>query len=512
MMHLLPRATARLPLLQIVAITLVLSTFLNDGVVPPPVLAAGSAVVYGDGLASGWENWSWDASVNFGATRPVHGGSRSIAFTYNKAWAGLYFHTRGVNTSGYTAIQFYLNGGNASGQLTDVALYDASLKQIPSPKPVNKYIQGGSIAAGQWRLVRIPLADLGGANRVISGILIQDLAGHAQPTIYLDDLQLVGSSAPSGGRTTSPPPPTATPVRAPAPPQIGGSQPFTDVPNHPTEYAEAKGALQWMPQIKRAVGEAVAAGLLRPDERQMFENILLGMVGLESAGKVFVVGNSSSQWYSQGLTQLTFANTYKEEDPFDPLTNLRNALRVVIRYYRKWGNRWDRAVAQHLTGAEDENAQRYTRDWNGTDGEDYAKRIINIVWTANQLKAKGDLYADRDSAYQGRCSAVCWYDHAAWWSIWDSPNLPYNWMPPNNNTAYWYVQSGVDGNIKQPIATNTWIPVPGWFYTTSPAPGVGAFNPRAPTSAEAQSYPAGRTPNVPWGDTYPRRMWSVGNP
>jgi len=507
-----PRAGTLIPLRQLLAAVLTLSTILEVAVGPAPVQAASNLVVYSDGLAGGWENWSWDTAVSFGATAPTHGGSRSIAFTFNRAWAGLYLHTGGISTSGFTAVQFYLNGGSASGQLTDVALYDANLKQIPSPKPVNQYIQGGSIAAGQWRLVRIPLADLGGANRVISGILVQDLAGRAQPTIYLDDLQLVGSDPPTAGGSVAPaPPPVSTPAPQPASVAIGGPQPFTDVPNHPNEYLEAKGALQWMPQIKRAVGEAVAVGLLRPDERQLFENILLGMVGLESVGRNFAVGNASSQWYSQGLTQLVFANTYKEEDPFDPLTNLRDALRVVIRYYRRWGNRWDRAVAQHLTGAEDETAQRYTRDWNGTDGEDYAKRIVNIVWTASQLQAKGDLYPNHDNAYQASCPS-CWYTRAPWWSIWDSPNLPYNWMPPSNNTAYWYVQSGVDGNIKQPTATNTWIPVPTWFYTTSPAPSVSAFNPRAPSAAEVQAYPAGRTPNVPWGETYPRRTWSVASP
>jgi hypothetical protein len=460
------------------------------------------AAIYQNALAPGWQNWSWGTQVDFAAA-PLDGpGQQALAFTYQAPWAGLNLHTSGLSTSGYQYLQFSLNGGTASDQQVQIAVYDTSQQPLSGLRSIDAFIQGGAIAANQWRTVTIPLSSLGATNRSIRGIVLQDGAGHPQPTIYLSDLRLV-NQAPTGGQTgTSPSLSAAIP--------ISGPQPFTGVPNHPNEYAEAKGALQWLPQIKWAVGDAVAAGLLRPEEAPLFENVLLGMVGVESAGKLFLVPNPSSDWHSQGLTQLTFANTYREENPFDPLTNLRNALRAVIRYYRRWGNRWDRAVAQHLTGAEDENTQRYSRDWNGTSGQDYAERVVNVVWWAHQLEQNGDLYPPHDNAYQTDCGS-CWFNRAPPWNIWDSPALPYNWLPPPNNTAYNYVQIGVDANIQLPIATDTWMPVPGWFYTTSPAPDVAPYQPPTPSQTDRQIYPAGRTTNSPWGDTYPRQTWSPGS-
>ena len=68
-------------------------------------------------------------------------------------------------------------------------------------------------------------------------------------------------------------------------------------------------------------------------------------------------------------------------------------------------------------------------------------------------------------------------------------------------------------NIGLPIATNTWLAVPGWFYTASPEPGVAMYAERAPSAQESQAYPAGHTVmSGPGSATYPRRTWSVTNP
>ena len=49
-------------------------------------------IIYDDALASGWANWSWDATVNLNNTTPVHGGTHAIAVTYTAAWGALYLH------------------------------------------------------------------------------------------------------------------------------------------------------------------------------------------------------------------------------------------------------------------------------------------------------------------------------------------------------------------------------------------------------------------------------------
>ena len=51
---------------------------------------AATLTIYDNALATSWADWSWDTTVNFNNTSPVHGGNRSIAVTYTAAWAGLY--------------------------------------------------------------------------------------------------------------------------------------------------------------------------------------------------------------------------------------------------------------------------------------------------------------------------------------------------------------------------------------------------------------------------------------
>src|SRR5262249_13964483 len=54
---------------------------------------AADITVYADNLASGWEDWSWDTTVNLANATPVHSGGASVAATYTAAWGGLQLHT-----------------------------------------------------------------------------------------------------------------------------------------------------------------------------------------------------------------------------------------------------------------------------------------------------------------------------------------------------------------------------------------------------------------------------------
>ncbi len=441
-----------------------------------------------------WENWSSDTTVQGSASNPSYAGSVPLGFTITAAYGGLNLHnSTGIDTVGYDSLQFYLDGGASSGQELTVHINDATGQVTANALSIDRYIDGGAILAGERRRVRVPLADLGGMKRVITGFILQDAAGHAQPTVYLDDLRLVVSA---------PNPPTVAQA-------IAGPQPFSNVPRHPNQYYEAKVALQWLPQVKRAVEDAQNAGLLNQGEVPLFENILLGVVAIEGVGQAFIVPDSPSG--EQGLTQLTGANSYAEENPFDPLTNLHNYLRVVIRYYRQWGNRWDRAVTQHLTGLETEADQRYSPVSKGTIGEVYVQELVNAVWQAAQLQRTGDLFPRHDDRLQAGCGGgTCYYDHAPPWGIWDSPALAYTWVPPaSNGQAYQYFQNGMDRNIDQPIDKYIWLAVPSWFYTSSPAPDVAVYAPRSPTELEEATNPYGYTLNnrsVAAG-TYPRRTW-----
>lgn len=147
--------------------------------------------VYDEALAGGWEDWSWSVTRNYGATSPVHLGSKSLALTYTAAWGGLYLHWEaGLNPTGLTRLEFYVHGGTAGGQDMVVQLGEPDgtwLAQIP----VNSYVESGSVAAGTWRKVSIPLSTLGVTSHPITELTIVDDAGGAQPTFYVDDIRFV---------------------------------------------------------------------------------------------------------------------------------------------------------------------------------------------------------------------------------------------------------------------------------------------------------------------------------
>lgn len=148
-------------------------------------------VVYDDVLRSGWDDWSWDVTVNLAATSPVYQGTKSIAATYTGAWGGVYLrHGSGVGTNGLTKLEFYVHGGTAGGQDLDVQLGDTGAWR--TKVGLNGYVTGGSVAAGTWRKVSIPLSALGiTTSYPVIKLVIQDGAGTPQPTFYVDQIRFV---------------------------------------------------------------------------------------------------------------------------------------------------------------------------------------------------------------------------------------------------------------------------------------------------------------------------------
>jgi hypothetical protein len=153
--------------------------------------AAASQAVYDDSLAQGWENWSW-ASVDFGATAPVHTGNSSIAVTFD-AWEGLYLHNASLNTLGWTELSFYIHGGSAGGQQLQVFLnldVNGSAENGPSISVLPPQ-------ANAWSEVLLPLSELNPSDAVVTGITWQDASGGSQPTLYIDDITLQSNEDPN---------------------------------------------------------------------------------------------------------------------------------------------------------------------------------------------------------------------------------------------------------------------------------------------------------------------------
>jgi hypothetical protein len=149
----------------------------------PTTPAATDLVVYDDALAAGWQNWSWDTTVNFAATAQVRTGTKAIAITHTKAWAG--FSVRApaaINTAGYSAIRFWIYGHGRSLVLYTQPTDDGAASPFFTFTP----------AAGAWTQVTVPFSALGNPAQ-LRRINIQEGGGAAQPVFYVDDLRLVGA-------------------------------------------------------------------------------------------------------------------------------------------------------------------------------------------------------------------------------------------------------------------------------------------------------------------------------
>jgi hypothetical protein len=173
-----------------------------------PGAMASDYAIYSEGLASGWQNWSWGSYVNFTQWGGAW-GSQSIGWQINGAWAGLYLHTdSAVQTAGGTALVFALMGSRP-GQQLNIAVYGTNGQPIGGYRRLSDV--GGDPVAYQWKWYNIPLSTFGAAGQSIAGVVIQDGNGWAQPMIQVDELKLTGvgggsttvSQTPSGGGTTS---------------------------------------------------------------------------------------------------------------------------------------------------------------------------------------------------------------------------------------------------------------------------------------------------------------------
>jgi alpha-L-arabinofuranosidase len=150
--------------------------------------------IYDEGLAPGWQNWSW-ATVDLASTANANTGAVSIAVTA-PAWSALYLRSAAapVDTHGYLNLSFYVHGGTAGGQTIQVV---AVVNDVPQPG-----VRVASPTAGAWQKITVPLASLGADERTgVNGFWVQQGSGVDEPTFYVDTVVLESGTPPT------PPPP-----------------------------------------------------------------------------------------------------------------------------------------------------------------------------------------------------------------------------------------------------------------------------------------------------------------
>lgn len=65
-------------------------------------------IVYDDVLAPGWDNWSYDSTVDLANPAPVLSGLASIAVTFNAPYAGFSVRTaHPLQTAEISAVSFF---------------------------------------------------------------------------------------------------------------------------------------------------------------------------------------------------------------------------------------------------------------------------------------------------------------------------------------------------------------------------------------------------------------------
>ncbi|HEY3914308.1 MAG TPA: hypothetical protein VGN61_07465, partial [Verrucomicrobiae bacterium] len=144
--------------------------------------------IYTDNLVNGFQNWSW-ATINLQNPTPVFSDSYSVAVT-DGGYQALSFQCDPVNSTPYTSLTFWINGGSTGGQSVQVwgsLDHNSQTGHTLTPLPTNT-----------WKQITIPLATLGVANMPnFTGFGIQGNVGGGQRTFYVDSVSLVAAPVPA---------------------------------------------------------------------------------------------------------------------------------------------------------------------------------------------------------------------------------------------------------------------------------------------------------------------------
>ena len=162
----------------------VLFCLLNSGIVGN---AQTALTVYADSLVNGFQDWGW-ATHNYANTSPVHSGSDSVSVTIATVnYDGLQVYHPDFDSSPYSSLSFWVNGGASGGQQLQVY----GLLHIGTNANVGQlHYSLAALPTNTWQQITIPLSALGVASMTnCTGFVIQSRIGVVQPTFYLDDIQ-----------------------------------------------------------------------------------------------------------------------------------------------------------------------------------------------------------------------------------------------------------------------------------------------------------------------------------
>jgi alpha-N-arabinofuranosidase len=138
--------------------------------------------IYADGLANGFQDWSWGAR-NFSSTSPVHAGSYAISFS-GAAWDAISFWHSEFNPAPYTNLTFWAYGGSGGGQILQIQLRFGTNNGLA--------FQLSALPANTWRQFVIPFSSLGAVGvSNLSRINLQLTSFGTTTAFSIDDVNLM---------------------------------------------------------------------------------------------------------------------------------------------------------------------------------------------------------------------------------------------------------------------------------------------------------------------------------
>ncbi len=159
-----------------------------------PGLARADLVIYDDALRNGFENWSW-GDANFASTANVHAGSFAIAFDAH-SWQGVSFVDPGapLQVADWPELRFWIRGTAGGERLSITLQHDGA---AVASAPLEGFVSGGAIVAGQYREVVVPLSAAPlGYTGPFERIDIADASGNTAASaqrVTIDDVRLVAA-------------------------------------------------------------------------------------------------------------------------------------------------------------------------------------------------------------------------------------------------------------------------------------------------------------------------------
>jgi alpha-L-arabinofuranosidase len=144
--------------------------------------------IYTDHLVNGFQDWSWTPR-SLTNTAPVHTGANSIRVNA-AAWQGLGFYHPEFDSTLYSALNFWVNGGTGGGQVIQVQARLSGVNQVARVLP--------ALAPNTWQQLTLSLASLGIESKTnVTEFLIQLTGTGTANPFYVDDIQLIAKPLPA---------------------------------------------------------------------------------------------------------------------------------------------------------------------------------------------------------------------------------------------------------------------------------------------------------------------------